>query len=241
VDESSPAIDGMDYWRLCDDLSVVQAALLIVGRDPGTIDSRVESLPVHERPIGYQAVRTALCKDILEGRLGAKLRDSELEGDPLGEWTVFEGIVIDELPLAIHRSGAGESAHRRGDGDQEEPDWSRTTVSVVDLRAWLNVRGFKSGFFFSGSVGTPGYLDPKNERYAPKLAAAVHAWLALDDPKKLGGRSPKAALRMWLNEHAAELSLTKKDGSRNKEGIEDVATIANWKPEGGSPTTPGKS
>jgi hypothetical protein len=32
-------MDPLDYWRLCDELSVVQAALLIVGEDPsGTQD-----------------------------------------------------------------------------------------------------------------------------------------------------------------------------------------------------------
>jgi hypothetical protein len=27
-------IESMDYWRLCDELSVVQAALLVIGEDP---------------------------------------------------------------------------------------------------------------------------------------------------------------------------------------------------------------
>ena len=31
-------MDVFDYWRLCDQLSVVQAALLIVGEDPSTFD-----------------------------------------------------------------------------------------------------------------------------------------------------------------------------------------------------------
>jgi len=27
-------MEGLDYWRLCDELSVIQAAFLIVGKDP---------------------------------------------------------------------------------------------------------------------------------------------------------------------------------------------------------------
>ena len=31
-------MEKMDYWRLCDEFSVVQAALLIVGTDPSECD-----------------------------------------------------------------------------------------------------------------------------------------------------------------------------------------------------------
>ena len=27
-------MDGLDFWRLCDDFTIVQAALLMVGCDP---------------------------------------------------------------------------------------------------------------------------------------------------------------------------------------------------------------
>jgi hypothetical protein len=30
-------MEKMDYWRLCDELSVVQAALLLIGVDPGDV------------------------------------------------------------------------------------------------------------------------------------------------------------------------------------------------------------
>jgi hypothetical protein len=34
-------MDALDYWRLCDDLSVVQTALLILGVEfPGLVESR---------------------------------------------------------------------------------------------------------------------------------------------------------------------------------------------------------
>jgi hypothetical protein len=41
------------------------------------------------------------------------------------------------------------------------------------------------------------YLDPNNPRYAPKLAAAVRAWIAADG-NSAGHRSPKYFLRKWL-------------------------------------------
>jgi hypothetical protein len=83
----------------------------------------------------------------------------------------------------------------------------------------------------------PGYLDPSHPRYSPKLAAAVRAWLAVDDPK---GKHPKQALTAWLTKNASNFGLTNPDGRPNKEGIGDCAKVANWKPSGGAPTTPGK-
>lgn len=82
-----------------------------------------------------------------------------------------------------------------------------------------------------------GLLDPENPRYAPKLAAAVRAWQAVTDP---GTKTPKQATEKWLLEHAAEFSLTDEEGDPNKQGIKEVAKVANWKPLGGAPRTPGE-
>jgi hypothetical protein len=35
--------DALDYWRLCDELSVVQAALLVVGKDPSKLQHRIDT------------------------------------------------------------------------------------------------------------------------------------------------------------------------------------------------------
>jgi hypothetical protein len=118
------------------------------------------------------------------------------------------------------------------------PDWTLTTVQVDDLRAWLATRGIKSGFFFPKAIEAPDYLDPTHPRYAPKLAAAVRAWLAVGEPT---GRSPKQALEKWLREHAAEFGLCDDEGKPNETGIVECAKAANWKPEGGAPKTLGKT
>src|SRR5438132_12861822 len=49
------AMDGLDYWRLCDEVNVIQAALLIVGRDPSSDASYVEDWQPENRPTGYEA------------------------------------------------------------------------------------------------------------------------------------------------------------------------------------------
>lgn len=45
------------------------------------------------------------------------------------------------------------------------------------------------------------YLDPKHPRYAPRLAAAVNAWLAVT---QANGGSVKDAIRKWLREPARQ-------------------------------------
>jgi hypothetical protein len=62
---------SLDYWRLCDELSVLHAALLIVGKDPSEISVYVEKWAVHERPVGYEAAKTALKNAVRSGRLKA--------------------------------------------------------------------------------------------------------------------------------------------------------------------------
>ncbi|MEP9349966.1 hypothetical protein [Xanthobacter sp. KR7-225] len=81
--------------------------------------------------------------------------------------------------------------------------------------------------------------DPRGLFYAPKLAAANAAWRAVTaDPRRLRGKSVKQALQEWLEEHAAEYGLLHK-GKPNATGIEDIAKVANWRPNGGAPATPG--
>jgi len=107
------------------------------------------------------------------------------------------------------------------------------------LRVWLKGRGFKSGFFFPQATEEPDFLDPKNENYAPKLAAAIGAWQAVNaEPKLTSGKTVKQALLKWLRQNADQFGLTKDDGNPNEQGIEEIAKISNWEPKGGAPKTP---
>ncbi|MNW19515.1 hypothetical protein D3C71_2195380 [compost metagenome] len=73
------------------------------------------------------------------------------------------------------------------------------------------------------------------------MAAAVDAWTSIySNPELLSGKSPKTALLKWLNEHASEYGLTKEDGMPNATAMEEIAKVANWKPEGGASKTPGE-
>lgn len=230
-------MDGLDFWRLCDDLTVNQAALLIVGIEPGSEEGdRTEEWAPHQQPTAFAAAKSALTSAINGGKLPATVRHSAR--------TYGWAERLDDL---AHAGGTGEMFASLGSDERVsvdrtfvyrvQPDWNLTTVRVDDLRLWLAARGVRPAFFFPGAAtDLPGYLDKSHPRYAPKLAAGVQAWLAVEDPK---GKSPKQALQKWLREHGAEFGLTDEEGRPNEQGIEEVSKVGNWQATGGSPKTPG--
>lgn len=200
---------SLDLWRLCDALTVVQAAFLLVGLDPseGGIEEYVEEWEAHNQPTQYRTAKAALEHAIRRNALDANV--------------VFSGPPEEEY-----------GGHRR---ERDLINWHRTTVDVSDLRFWLYSKGFTTGFFFPDRRQEADYLDPDHPRFAPKLAAAVQAWLAVENP---GSKSPKSALEKWLREHAAKHRLTDADGNVNETGVQECAKVANWEPKGGAPKTP---
>lgn len=198
-----------DFWRLPFELTVQQAALLVVGVDPSGNEHACEDWKVQERPRGYEAVKQGISAALRARKITGKnvpLPDLDFNQNPVG---VLEGTT----------------------------DVKQSFVDRDSLVAWLASRGIRTGFFFPPAPDEPDYLDPNNPRYAPKLAAAVRAWQAVTETV---GKTPKQALEKWIREHAAEFGLSDEDGMPNKTGIEEVAKIANWKPSGGAPRTPGE-
>lgn len=197
-------LDDFDFWRLCEELTIQEAALLVAGVSPAT-NSYVEKWNTSDRPRGYEAAKSAITNALRKGTIAGTVVE-DWEPDFNGNPTRSEGSV---------------SVNSR--------------VEVDGLRTWLWGRGLRSGFFFPQRADTPDYLNPSDPRYAPKLAAAVCAWLAVTDP---AGKHPKQALTKWLRENAANFGLTDDDGKPNETGIEEAAKVANWQPAGGAPKTP---
>lgn len=206
-------MDNLDFWRFCDELNVIQATLLILGQDPTGLQDHVKSRISSERPRGYDACETALVNSIISKRLPAKLKNEVIE-----EW-----------------DSKGENYFDR---ETDYPDLRATTIQVEDLRTWLIERDINSGFFFADKTDQPDYLDSSHPRYAPKLAAAVYAWLATEDEETTKGKTAKQALVKWLREHAAKYRLSDGGGKPNETGIEECAKVANWQEKGGAPKTP---
>jgi len=205
-------METMDYWRLCERLSVVQAALLIIGLEPNKY-LNIMTMSAHAHPENFNAVFSALSNAVISKEVKA---DIHVQKDKSVFEGYFRGYVLDE------------------------PDWEKTIISVDDLRSWLKTRGVKKGFFFPQPIETQEYLDPSHKNYAPKLAAAIGAWQAINaDPKLIVGKTVKQALQKWLRQNANQFGLTKDDGNPNEQGIEEIAKISNWDAKGGAPKTPG--
>src|SRR5215467_5846449 len=88
-------MDTLDYWRLCDELTVIQAALLIVGEDPAGLQDDVERKA--NRPRGYDAAKTALIHAIAGGRLPGRIVESQDDFGNGGTDWYRTTVAVDEL------------------------------------------------------------------------------------------------------------------------------------------------
>ena len=238
-------------WRLADPLSVEEAAALIAGVDPTSVDSSGDYFRDTETGLTYSSginlVRTAfsaLVKAINAGKLKAQLRYSAEPRytagiDNLHERGYWRGEDVADVKDLIGESYVIGAV----------PSWALTTVDRADLVVWLERAGTRTGFFFPNATDAPDYLDPKNPRYAPKLAAAVRAWQAMEDENLRRGKRAYTAMVHWLESRYSELGLVHKQdnpknktkaGDMNKTAIEEAAKVANWEDGGGAPKTPGE-
>lgn len=84
-------MNGIDTWRLSDDLTVVQASLLILGYDPSILQDKVEKFNFNP-PDGYVAVKQALV-----GAIKTDLLPYTKDGDydpQFGEFHVVEDLSL---------------------------------------------------------------------------------------------------------------------------------------------------
>ncbi|WP_052185273.1 hypothetical protein [Methylotenera versatilis] len=198
-------LDKLDYWRLSDELSLDQAACLIIGINPSSEEgANCFDWQIHEQPFGYHAALTAITHALKRGDIHGKISQVKLYDTNGYSYDVVEDSIIVK----------------------------DSTVEVESLKTWLTLRGFKTGFFFPTPVDSADYLDRKNPRYAPKLAMTVRAWQAVTNA---GNRSPKQALEKWIREHAAEFGLVDDDGNPVQNAVEECGKVANWSPGGGVP------
>ena len=199
-----------DLWRLCDQLNIIQAALLVAGHDPSSTQEFVEGWDADKRPTGYEAAKAAISRALVSQSIKGQLYEEleyDMNGNPAGP---IEGSI--DLKLSV--------------------------VEVSDLKVWLADRGMTTGFFFPKREDGAEFLDPDHDRYSQKLAATISAWRAMDSGGMLKGKTPKQSLEKWLRLNADRFGLCDEDGKPNEKGIEECAKVANWKHKGGAPKTP---
>ena len=62
-----------DYWRLCDEFTVVQAALLHIGIENPAVWENVLNMAEQDKPKGFSAAFTAFSHAIIGERLKATI------------------------------------------------------------------------------------------------------------------------------------------------------------------------
>lgn len=239
--------DPLLLWRLAADLSVVDAAVLIVGANPSdfealrgysTWDARqTGSYSVAEdaqAPAGFDAAFAAMRAAILKGNLKAQLtypqdrRSFATDG--------LRIITTADLSRVTINGADGSLPGGHILTFQREPHWGASMLDVDDLKAWLRSRGVTTGFFFAKAEAAPAdFLDPEHERFAPELALAVSAWTGLADQPSFK-RGVKAAIEAWI---AANPDAWRGDEPASDSAKERIATVVNWKPKGGMPKAGG--
>lgn len=195
---------ALSYWRLAEELSVREIALLILGHDPEKFEGAGRQSTGQR---GYKALVNSLSTAVRR-----------------------ESVRSRRVYLRLYSNNP--------DGTEDDPpilDVDETKIEIESLITWLKSRGHTTGFFFEGAGSVEPYLDPKNERYPPKLAAVVKAWLAAGDAPT--SQPPKQQIIKWLRENAVHFGLTDDDGKPMDTAIESIATVANWAPKGGAPKT----
>jgi hypothetical protein len=101
-------MQSIDFWKLCDELSVVQAALLVAGYNPSEYQT-VESEPLNRQPMGYDGAKHALISGVRSGTIEGhlKLEDSGDAGwdsyvynhhsvvnvESLKEWLILKNVI----------------------------------------------------------------------------------------------------------------------------------------------------
>lgn len=139
-------------WALCEEFTVVQAALLAAGLTIDSAQHHIEKLEPRNRLRPYEpfkaAIKAALAKKLISGSIVPEY----LEGVD-GSLTAIPG------SIDVHRS----------------------TVDADSLKSWLATKGVYPPLFES-EPNCPAYLNPEHPRYSPELAAAINTWVALKEP-----------------------------------------------------------
>ncbi|QBJ24006.1 hypothetical protein [Haematobacter massiliensis] len=262
--EGYGGLSSLDYWRLADELSVIDAAILITGNDPAEKkDDRDEHGYIigesqRRNYEGYEAVFKALRLAVLSNRLRAtvalRARDEisiddsyNVMGEILPRRTVVDANadeVVIKFDTLIRASGYQTSIFSNRSLATlhnattlyvlKEPAWDETTILVDDLKAWLSSKGLAPAFFFP--QGRPeGFRDSTHPRYSPKLACAVAAWEEVKKPKP--NMSAKATVEEWVKANAVRFGMVGSDGVPASKAVSEVSAVVNWATGGGAVPT----
>lgn len=195
---------SIDFWHFCEDLTVVQSVLLILGCAPSEINDDVLKEAPFFKLVGFDAIFSGITQAIKNEKLKAILHYRAWEVNRYVNVMDGENAFISDVKTINYAKA--RIAYKT------KPDWHSTTVNVDDLKQWLASINYKPAFFFDEQTShVPDYLDPNHPRYSPKLAASVKVWQAMEDDELLSGKGAISAMRDWLESRYKELGLTFRD------------------------------
>ena len=258
-------LTNIDYWRLSDTLSVINAAMLAVGIDPGEKELVRFSNPIEGRfrvrgsdlgPDAYfespkfiaifSAMRNAILANSLAAVLAHRTRPATEDwfgGDSSTDFasedevhTTYDGLL--RLGGGAMRTNLEPKLLEHTVFYLKEPDWNETTVSVDDLKAWMKRRGFLPPFFFP-SEKVEGFRNSEHPRYSAKLACAVAAWENVKQARK--NLSVKQTVEEWVRSNGVKYGLADKDGIIQDLPVQEIAKVVNWQTRGGAVPTVGRA
>jgi hypothetical protein len=250
-------VKNVDIWRLAEEVSVVDSALLIAGYDPSSV---VFSPGTHlhaptegylffesdgfDPQAGYLAAFASLRAAIMSDRLAATVSFDARAREADWDWLApDEKSSVVPFDVLVRAQKAGDVLLALGDdasalpGQLEiiaEPNWKKTMIAVDNLRAWLTKKAVAPPFFFPG--GRPeGFRDPLHARYSGKLHCAVAAWEAVEAPAP--NRSVKDTLFDFVKTHGVQYGMGTVDGIIPNQAAEDISKVSNWQTKGGATKT----
>ena len=257
-----PKLSSLDLWRLAEEVSVVDAAILIAGGDPSehAFDSDGERAKLTWQHDGFEAAFAALRGSIKANKLTANLAlqargrqtvsyaddyFDEVDFGPEEQKATFDLLVSRQedtggygYPKSLGKTRLNFSVedikYEANLFIWKEPNWDQSTIEVSVLKDWLSERGVHPDFFFpTGNQNS--FANADNARYSAKLACAVAAWEAISKPGR--GKSVKKTLQDWVQSNGVRFGLGE-DGVVSPTAAEEIAKIANWNLKGGANPTP---
>ncbi|MBD8555450.1 hypothetical protein IFT84_13140 [Rhizobium sp. CFBP 8762] len=238
-----------EKWKLSDELSVIDAAILITGNDPETKHEEYvgegfsrETVMVQTTEYdGFEAVFKALKNAIFSNKLRVSavfpvVENPDYNSRNGGHLTAMlrnSSHLFEMRQLNVWKHDA--LVYLKG-----EPDWSQSTIEVEDLKDWLKKRHVFPSMFFP--VGNPdieadpdNFMNPNHPRYSAKLACAVAAWKAVTDAGK--NKTPKQTIEAWVTNNGVRFGLPEVVGAT---ALEEISKVANWQTQGGAVKTGGQ-
>ena len=216
TEDTTTKEEKLDLWRKCPYLTIDEAMNLILYHVPPKY--RFLYAEESEMPPGAVLIYRTLVKAISDFKLCIYLYDIKITGQDSFQtlYDLYQHLVTCE-------------------DFYQNTWWHNGKIATEDLKTWLKDEGFSSKFFEIKPASMPACMNSDLEEHSYKLAAAVKAWEhfytnGLTYPKK----SLKKNIEIWLTEHAEPLKLLH-NKKANKQAIEEIAKIVNWKPEGGAP------